>query len=460
MEEDSRLAGDLRTPRPSWRRGPEDLSDTEESILTPLSCSSPPAANHSLRDRSALNSCSNRSPAGHISKASGLCHRELNEASPADPVDWENLPFSEGLSMFLCDENTLCTVSKTKSHLNLQYRVETPKNNSSLIQENNFCQALLPRRPTQMADRRSQTWLNITNRGHVAGDHRDLPDHVRRTTMRSVSRRQSKNPTFEKPHLEDSKTRLESFDGGNEEAFGRDSYNFSADLFSSFLASNVSTDAHAETVTAFFPAETAAGRRSPESRTMRESLVPADGQDLDFVPPSQSTPIVKAAGARDSSYRPSGFASSFTPKRNSGKVGGAKDQLVIQQPIGTQVGSPIVGSTERIHHKRDSGSSDLTVCDNEDSRDAVLPPTPAAKTKQSVKVHMRRRIDNNNFSLGPKEGEQGGPGKRVRLNQTPAALHTQTGSCENGGIFAGGLERWNNDSYACNLSRDLFSDSV
>ncbi|XP_075906430.1 uncharacterized protein ddias [Nelusetta ayraudi] len=466
VDQDSSQRGEFHTPRPLRSRGPEDLSHTE-SLLTPLSFSSPLADRYShvaFEGESgkppSINSCTNLSPAGHISKATGFSSRELDETSLADSVAWEDLPFSESLSKFLFEENMVCNVSKTEQKVNVQNQVETPKNNSKLIsRERHFTSksALLPRRQTQMAVRRSQTLLNITNTRHIADDHHELPGHACRNAVRSVTRRQSRNFTFEEHHLEDAKTSLLSYDGEKEEAFGRDSYNFSADLFSSSLVNNITTNAHTETVRTSFAVLPAAGQKSPEGETMRESFMPADSQDLDFVPPSQSTPIVKAAVAPGCSYRPNRFGHCFTPKRSLRKVGGDKNQQLIRQHVGARIDSPSVASTQKIRHQCDSGSSDLTVCGDEDSRGGIFPPTPVAKTKQIRKDQMRARIDDNSVSLGQPKHRV--PGKRVRLNQTPSASQTQPGSCESGATLKGGLEGWNDDSSVCNYSRDLFSDS-
>lgn len=469
VDQDSSRTGEFHTPRPLRSRGPEDLSDTE-SVLTPLSFSSPLAHNYSLvtfegepGKPSSINSCSSLSPAGHISKATGFSSRELDEASLAGSVAWEDLPFSESLSKFFCEENMACNVSKNEQIVDVQNQVETPKNSSKLISRERLLtstSALSPWRQTQMADRRSQTLLDITNTRHIADEPHELPDRACRNAAGSVTRRHSRNVTFDGHDLEDAKTSLLSYDGEKEEGIGRDSYNFSADLFSSSLVNNMTTYADTETGRASFPVLPAAGRKSPEGESMTESFIPADSQVLDFVPPSQSTPIVKAAVAPDCSYRPNRFGHSFTPTRSFGKVGGDKNQRLHRQHVGDQIDSPSVGPTEKIHHQCHSSSSDLTACDNDDSREVIFPPTPVAKTKQTRKDQMRARIDGNSGTLGQTWGKHRVPGKRVRLNQTPSASPTLTGGCESGAILKAGLEGWTDDGSACNYSRDLFSDSV
>lgn len=452
--------GEFHTPRPSRRHCPDDPSHSD-SILTPLSFSSPPAPNRSHMtfreesgDSSSINSRLNFTAAGNKSKATGSASRELDEPSLADSVVWEDLPFSESLSKFLCEENTFDHGIKSEEEVNVENQVETPKNSSkSKSKERNLKTLKTLSLQTQMADRRSQTLVNITNTGHIASDYHELPGQ-----LRSVTRRHSKNLTFEEHNLEDAKKI--SLDVEREETFGRDSYNFSADLFNSSLVNNVTTNAHTETVTASFPELAAAGQKSPESATMRESFIPADIQDLDFVPPSQSTPIVRAAGAPHCSYRRNRFGRSFKPRWSLGKVEEDRNQLLGQKHVETKVDSPSVGPTERSRHKHDSGCSDLTACDYADSGEAIFPPTPFAKTKQIGKDQMRTRIDDNSLSLGQTWGEQRSPCKRIRLSQAPSASHTQSGSCDSVTIVHGGVERWSDDSYVCDHSRDLFSDSV
>lgn len=436
--------GEFHTPRPSRRRSPDSAGDTG-SNLTPLSFSSPLAPNRahmtSRREsgNSSIISCLKFSPAGHISKPTGFSTSELNEPSLADSVVWEELPFSESLSKFLLEENMVD---------NVENQVEMPKNSSKLMsmQRNLTSKStFLPCMQTQMADRRSQTLRNITNTGHIASDYHELPDQGRPGT-----RRLSKNVITEEQDLEDAKT----VSPDREETFGRDSYNFSADLFNGSLVNNVTTNAHTEIVSvlelaAEFP-------KSPESERMRKSFITADIQDLDFVPPSQSTPIVR--GAQHCSYRPNRFGHSFNPKWSFGKGGEAGNQLRGQQHVGIRTDSPSVGSTESLRHRHDSGCSDLTVCNCEDSREAIFPPTPVAKTKHIRKDQIRTHIEDNGISPGLNWGEEKAPYKRVRLNQAPSASHTQTGSCAT--IAEGGLEGRHDDSYACNYSRDLFSDSL
>lgn len=443
--------GEFHTPRPSRRRSPGPSSDSG-SVLTPLSFSSPLAPNCSdvtfggeSGNISSVSSCSNFPPAGNVLKATGFSTIELSEPSLAGSVVWDDLPFSESLSKFLYGENVVVNDRKNDQEPEVENQVETPENVSkSKSQERNLTakSTLLP----WMSGRRSQTLMNITNTGHLANDYHEVP-----VQMRSITRRPSKNLTFEEQNLEDAKKIL--LDDEREEAFGRNSFNFSADLFSSSLVNNVTANAQTETFRRSFPQLGAESQKSPKSEIMKEMFVPADIQDLDFVPPSQSTPIVRGTVAPYCSYRPNRIGHRFHPKWSFGRVGEDKNQLLSPRHVGIRLDSPSVGSTDRSPHRRDSGCSDLTACDYADSRDAIFPTTPVAKTKQIRRAHI-------SVDLGRSWEEHRTPKTRVGLIQAPSGCHSQTGSCERRTIVKGGLGGWNDDSCVCNYSRDLFSDSL
>lgn len=463
VDEDSRQTDTFSTPEPAHSCGPENLRDTEELMLTPLPSASPPAANYPrliigrpVGNQSVINSCLSLPPAGHISK--GLSTKLLNETPLPNSIAWEDFPFSESLSEFLSEENKdFDVISKTERCGDVRDLVETPKNNLKVMsRERNLLSksTLLSQRRTQITDRHSQTLLNVTNTpAMTAGDH-----HVG-----SVNTRPAKTLTYDENNQDDGKASLLSFESEKEELFDGDSYNFSADLFSSSLMSDVITNTHAETIKRTFPVLSEPGQKSPDSKKVRDHLIPADTQDLDFVPPSQSTPIGKTASVSDFSYRCSRFSRSFTPKRSLRKLGRHKN--LVQQHSGIQIDSPHTGSTGRICQQCDSGSFDVTVHDHEDSREIIVPPTPAAKTKQTAKSRTGTQTNNNSVSLGLTSGKHRVLWKRVTLNQTLLASHSQTGNGETEAISPGSQEEsirhlLDDESHVCNLSRDLFSESV
>lgn len=475
VDEDSRQTDTFSTPEPAHSHGPENLRDTEESVLTPLPSVSPPAANYPrliigrpVGNHSVVNSCLSLPPAGHISK--GLSTEQLNETPLPNSIAWEDFPFSESLSEFLSEENKdFDVISKTEQAGNVRDLVETPKNNLKVMsRERNLSSksTLLSQRRIQVTDRQSQTLLNITNTPAVtAGDHHQLSDHVCKKPVGSVNTRPPKNLTYDENNQDDGKVSSLSFESEKEELFDGDSYNFSADLFSSSVMSDIITNTHAETIKRTFPVLSEPGQKSPNSKKVRDHLIPADTQYLDFVPPSQSTPIGKTASVSDFSYRCSRFSRSFTPKRSFRKLGRHKNRQLVQRRSGIQMDSPRTGSTGRIRRQCDPGSFDVTVHDHEDSREIIVPPTPAAKTKQSAKSRMGTQTNNSSVSLGLTSGKHGVPWKRVMLNQTLLASHAQTGVCETEAVSTGSQEEsirhlLDDESHVCNFSRDLFSESV
>lgn len=469
----SRHTDTFSTPEPAHSHVPENLRDREESVLMPLPSISPPAANfphliigRPVGNHSVVDSCLSLPPAGHISKS--FSTEQLNETPLPNSIAWESFPFSESLSEFLSEENKeFDVISKTEQHGNVRVLIETPKNNLKVMsREWNLSSksTLLSQRRTQITDRHSQTLLNITNTpAMIAGDHHQLSGHACKNPVGSVNTRPAKSLAYDENIQDDGKASLLSFESEKEELFDGDSYNFSADLFSSSLMSGVITNTHAETIERTFPVLSEPGQKSPNSKKVRNHLLPADTQDLDFVPPSQSTPIGKTAAVSDFSYRCSRFSGSFTPKRSFRKLVRHKNNQLVQPRSGIQIDSPRTGSTGRICHQRDSGSFDVTVRDHEDSREIIVPPTPAAKTKQTAKSRTGTQTDNSSVSLGLAKHRV--LWKRVTLNQTLLASHSQTGNSETETVSTGSQEEsirhlLDDESHVCNLSRDLFSESV
>lgn len=459
-DEDSRHTDTFSTPQPAHSLGPENLRDIDDSALELLPPVSPPAANYPsliigrpVGNHSVVNSCLSFPPAGHISK--GLSTEQLNETPLPNSTAWEDFPFSESLSEFLSEENKdFDVLSTTERHGNVRDPVETPKNNLKVMsRERNLSSksTLLSQRTRRITDRHSQTLLNITNTpAMTVGDHRQLSDHVCKNPVGSVNTRPGKNLTYDENNQDKGKTESEK-----EELLDGDAYNFSADLFSSSLVSDVITNTHTETIERTFPVRSEPGQKSPNNKMVGDHLIPAHTQDLDFVPPSQSTPIGRTASGSDLSYRCSRFSCIFTPKRSFRKRGRHKNHQLVQQHSGIQIDSPRTGSTGQ---QRDPGGFDVTV---RDSQEIIVPPTPAAKTKRRTGT----QINSSSVSLGLTSGKHRVLWKRVTLNQTLLASRSQTGNGETEAVSTGSQEEsmchlLDDKSHLCNLSRDLFSDSV
>lgn len=577
-DEDSRQADRFNTPHPAHGGCLEDHKGTEEMVLSPLlslkrsSYNSPPFAKYSqsfiekpVGNTPILNSCFSLSTPGPNIKAKWFSTKQLTETLLPSSVAWEDLPFSESLTEFLCEENKdFDIVSETEPHENVQNQKEMPKNNTETrSQDKNLSiqSTSVSQSKTQKAYSHSRVLLDVTNTPALnGGDRHDLSDQVCKNPVRSVNKSQAKNICSHECNREDGKASLLSFESEEEEQLEGDAYNCSADLFSRSLTSDIITNTlntHAETVRDTCPVLSKPDKRhlrsekanTPHSTTdkqelnsekciNRDSLIPPGTEDLDFIPPSQSTPIVKAAvvsgspassyrsltlsefslqpDSQDSSachrnlpelvsYRPAKVTSSlcklncvsanqlcqcaresteenlmwsttsnrhrFTPKRRFWKPEKNKKHLLAQQHLRVQRGALNTGSPGRINHKYDTCNCDMTVCDYEEGKEIIVPPTPAAKTQESVKRRIRRQTDSSSAKLGNTwEGQQGDGVnyKRTVLDQMLASSqrdHSQTGNCDSETVFEGSRDGSNSyllddENEGCDWSRDLFSDSV
>lgn len=570
-DEESRQEDKFNTPHSAQRGFLDDHKVTEEtalprllsferssherSLFTKYSRSSTEKA---VGNTPVLDSWFSPSPPGHSSKVEWFSNKQLTETFLPSSVALEDLPFSESLTEFLCEEDKDSgIVSKTETHGNMQNPEEMPRNNpeirsqdkKSSIQSTSVSQSKL-----QTADSHSQILMDIANTAALNKGYRHYSsDQVCKTPVRSVNKSRSKNICSHECNREGGKTSLLSFESEDEEQLEGDAYNCSADLFSSSLTSGVVTNTlniHAETVRV--TTQTCQVLSKPEKFQLRtqkvntphstpdkpqlnskkcvdqDSSIPPSTQDFDFVPHSQSTPIVKAAvasGSPASSYRsltlnelssqpdsqesfafhrnlpelvscrPAKVTASlcklncvsvnqlcqctresteenlmwrmtssrrshgFTPKRRFWKPERNKKHLLAQQHLRIQ--SLNTGLMGRINHKCDTSHCDVTLGDYEDSKGIIIPPTPAAKT-QSMKRRIRRP-DSASTNLGntwesPQEDEvnceRALSGQTLNTSQRDQA---QIGNCDSDSVFEGSLD---NENEACDLSRDLFSDSI
>ncbi|XP_070762520.1 uncharacterized protein ddias [Enoplosus armatus] len=554
--ENSRQTDNNKTPH-HIQEGCLENQATEETVRSPLlslecsSYNSPSFAKYtyssfekSVGNTNNLRSWFSPSPPGHnCSKAKGFCTRQLTKTFLSNSLAWEDLPFSESLTEFLCEENKdFDIVSETEPHINVKNQKEMARNNLEIrsqdenlsIESTSSCQS-----NTQITDSHSRILLDITNTpAPNEGDRRDLSEQVYKSPVGCVNKSQARNICSHECNQEDEKDSSLSFENEEEEQLEGDTYNCSADLFSSSLMIDMNTNTlnmHAETVKT--TTEACPLLSKPDKQPLRNSLIPPGTQDLDFIPPSQSTPIVKVAvvsGSPASTYRTStlgefsshfdsrdscafygnmtgmdgkkpskitsplcklncvranrlsqcgrestkenrvwGTTSSshshrFTPKRRFCKPDKHKNHLLAQQHPRIQRGALNAWSTGRINHKCDSSDRDVTVCDYEDDEVIIVPPTPAAKTRLSVKVRRRRQTDNSSSDLGHTGEGDGVNYERTLLEQTLTSSQrglAQTGSCDSETVNEGSLDGSNcyhldYENEACDWSRDLFSDSV
>ncbi|KAE8297262.1 DNA damage-induced apoptosis suppressor protein Nitric oxide-inducible gene protein [Larimichthys crocea] len=338
-DENNTQTDNFRTPRHAQKGRLEDHKVTEETVLSPLlslecrSYSNPSFSRypHSPIEKAVgntpiLNTCFSPSPPGHnISRR--FSPRQLTETFLPSSLAWDDLPFSESLTEFLCEENR-----NFEPHLNVQIQKETTRNNLKMrsqdkdlsIESTSDC-----RSNTQIKDGESQILLDITNTPAL-NDRQDLSEQPCKNPAECKNKSQDRYLCSLKCHQENNKAIFLPFEN-EEEQLEEDTYNCSADLFgSSFMIDmNPNTPTmHAETIRtitgarpvlskpdrchlrsekAYDPNSTPDKQKQKSNKCIhRDSLILPGTQDLDFIPPSQSTPIVKLAvvpGSPTSSYR-------------------------------------------------------------------------------------------------------------------------------------------------------------
>ncbi|XP_019935154.2 DNA damage-induced apoptosis suppressor protein isoform X1 [Paralichthys olivaceus] len=454
-----------------------------------------------------INSWFSTSPPGHTRdlplscKTKGFSTRQLLKTFSSSSVAWEDLPFSESLTDFLCEEHKdFDIVSGTEPHLNVQNQSETVRNNLEIrsqdknlsIESTSVCQS-----STQIAESHSWMLHDITNTTNNVGDRHDLSDLVCKDYTDVVNKSQARSICFHRCNDEGEV----SFENQEEQLEG-EAYDCSVDLFgcSLMMDTNIkSPNTHSESVRRttepcalllkqHLRSDINVTHTTPDKQKLRsmksrnrDSFVPQGTQDLDFIPPAQSTPIVKvdvSASPLSSSFSSTlgEFSaqpySQFTPKRRFWKPNKPKKLLQAQQPLRVQSGRLRLQTPERINRKRDS-----SVCDVTEDSEVFVPPTPAAKGRLSVKLRRRKRQTGNssNTLVSTWKAQQGDgvDDKRNLLEHHLSSLTSsqkelaQTGNCGGGGE-AGDVRSLDSsngflpddENQACDWSRDLFSDSA
>ncbi|XP_040900747.1 DNA damage-induced apoptosis suppressor protein [Toxotes jaculatrix] len=412
--------------------------------------------------------------------------RQLSQTFLSSSLAWEDLPFSESLTEFVVEEHKdFHIASKAEPHENVQNQKEMVRNNLEIRSQgknSSIESTSVFHSNSQTAESYARMLLDVTNTpaANSGGDRHNLSDQVCKNSVVCVNRSQAKSVCFRQ---EDEEASSLSFENKEEEHLEGDTYNCSADLFGSSLMSDMNTktlSVDAETVrtaTEACPLHYNQHLRSenanvaystpnkPKLKTNkcinRDSLIPLGTQELDFIPPSQSTPIVKRAvlsGSPASSY-PSLTVGEFIlqedsqdlcafysnlPEVDSRKTASITSSLCRLNAVSTDQLSDcgresakenmmwdikssrrnhrftpkrrfwkpnkhknhllaqqhlrVQRGAERVNHKRDSSVCDVTVCDYEDS-DIIVLPTPVAKTQLNVKVRRRRQTDNSSSDL-------------------------------------------------------------
>uniref|UniRef100_UPI0037E89764 DNA damage-induced apoptosis suppressor protein n=1 Tax=Semicossyphus pulcher TaxID=241346 RepID=UPI0037E89764 len=520
-DEYSRQTDKNKTPHHTPRDSLDNYEVIGERVLSPLalqcrSYNSPSFAKspNSSDDKAVGNTpfqdkWFSPSPSGHNSfKKKELFTGQLSQTFISDSLAWEDFPFSESLTEFLGEENK----DETEQNQNVQNQKETASNNLEVesqdknltIESTSVCQNY-----KQITDNNSQVCLGIIDTPEPNGADRHDLSEVCKNAAGCVNKSQARNIFSHECNQPDEKAFSASFENEDKPCEG-DTYNCSADLFSGSLTIDMNTNTlntHTETITEASPLLSMPKKQhtrremfnvphlTPHTQKLKgnksikgDNFIPPCTQELDFVPPSQSTPIVKLAAVTASSalsYRISTFGESpnelprcgrestkenlvwgTPPSRHRHRVTSKrrflkhKKCLLPQQPLRVQSKDNNTWSPGRFNHKSDSSYWDVTVSDNEHNEVLFVPPTPATKTPRRSQTH------GSSSSLGwtrdvPQEDR--GNCKTTLLGQTPTSSQrrlVQTGHCDTETLDKGTLDGSNCDLETCDWSRDLFSDSL
>lgn len=428
------------------------------------------------------------SPVPPVCKSFSLIPEELSTSQHARSIlssslAWEDLPFSESLTEFLNKDFEVVGEIKPS----VQSEKKTPGTHLEItnpaVKWTSACQ-----RNARVRSGHPSILSDISNApAPEGGDGLDLPDQEHNGPEgENVSRREC---------ISESVKAFLSFE--EEEQLEENSYNCSADLFSNSLGNSrdgENTDAEPERSTTgkhWLSSKTA--QQSPRDEDIAQ-LTPLrlqiskcskrDGsshgtEHFDFVPPSQSTPIVKLGVVTQSlsmsvsnragefskellmrSRRSHRRSNSFTPRRKFRKT----DQWL-------QVGQDVKRSTlnsesaRTINYEQDSGVKRVTVCDSEDD-DGVVAPTPVGKT-----LRRRQETEGGSSDLGliRKANQRNGVDcQRLVQNQTLTSPHSReaqtvnykTQTVDEGRRDGSNGNHLDDAHQSCDWSRDLFSDSA
>ncbi|XP_062243696.1 uncharacterized protein ddias [Platichthys flesus] len=241
-------------------------------------------------------------------KTKGFSTGQLTKTFSSSSVVWEDLPFSESLTEFLCGEhNDFDIVSETEPHLNVQNQSETVRNNQKIrSQDKNLSNdsTYVGQSNTHITESYSWMLQDITNTTNNVGDKNDLSDLVCKDKIGYVNKSQVKS-------LLSSENQEEQLEG--------ETYDCSVDLFGCSPMRNInSPDTHAESVRMteercplrikqHLRSEMNVTHSTPDKQKLRsikctntESFIPPGTKDLHFLPSAQSTPIVKVDAASSS----------------------------------------------------------------------------------------------------------------------------------------------------------------
>ncbi|XP_068169948.1 DNA damage-induced apoptosis suppressor protein [Antennarius striatus] len=442
-----------------------------------------------------FNTCLSPTTSGHnCSKTERSSTTQLSKSFLLSSVAWEDLPFSESLTAYSCEENKhFGNCGGTELNQN---ELETMRNDLEIrshdklssLQSTPVCQ-----RNAQLTDRSSQMLPDVTNKPALTGDGKhpsSAPIH--QSPAGSVIQSPARSTSFHECDEEDE--RVGFLPSGNAEEQLEGDFDCSADLFSGSLMVDIpnTINTHAQAIrserTDVLPSST----HKHKTRKCIKRLIPPDAQEVNFVPPSQSTPIVKLATV--SGYPASStkrFASDELCSHPDGQDSSAFHRKLseLDTKVSTRVTCSLdelnysdanqvcladpekkrkVCTTSRRHshrftpkrrswkpnkHKKhlmtqqhlcvqrealNTGSTggtetDSRECDHKDREEIIVPPTPDAVACQNVR--RRNQTDKNGSYVGSTCKGRGGDGvhcKRTLMDQIHMSSQRPalTGSCD------------------------------
>ncbi|XP_028295268.1 DNA damage-induced apoptosis suppressor protein [Gouania willdenowi] len=354
-----------------------------------------------------------------------------NSFLSSSAAQWVDLPFSESLTEFIGEknENTPNFLKQTEHHLHVICQRETAGNNPGV-------------HSPAAGQKNSQMLLDITNTPASTGNNGCYD--FRNDSKPSPHKNKSQALNTFHCNQKDEESNL-TF----ERKLKEDAYNCSADLFSGSLMSSTSYDVIRSSPDSSEPISTEGNKT--------DSFIP---QHVDFVPPSQSTPIVKPSNSykHESSCRRNNtkhnledFRKTLFKRKKRTSWKDLNSVCSIQRLNCT----PVNRVWKTMKYKRSAGACDDSMCDG-DNGEMLVPPTPAGK-KESSEI---RQTGFSSGDLTPFKDKQRDNDYREKTPST----HSNTGVESTGkrDIRAGDDDDdfITNENVAFDGSRDLFSDSL
>ncbi|XP_054892760.1 uncharacterized protein ddias isoform X2 [Poeciliopsis prolifica] len=400
---------------------------------------------------------------------------------------WDDLPFSESLSEFLCKQDKDLNVLSKTTNLNLQHEKQTTGTFAKIANQSaEPASACLNAAEIIFTDHLQ----DITNTPTIDGEGKHISSD---RDWKSCGDRLSGPDDNMILRYDEGFLSFENQEEQNEV----DGYDCSADLFGDSFVHPATTRTH----TGRSPSDScfrfdemnvqhvkneasSVSHSTPDKQKLKSNLCAKRYsialQDFDFVPPSQSTPIVKVGGTTRSPaisscrslkdetskensrwrIRSRRWKSRITPGRRFKEEEKCKKRQSEGQQVAWQRGATSVESASPTSPKHDSEASNVTICDY-DKSEGIVPPTPVHKMLFNVSFRKKWQTENScrdsgcNLRRFPGDG---GTDSRAPWDLTQTVFHANGTESERD--LDGAKNHLTEDgNLACDWSMDLFSDS-